>query len=173
MGEVLIGKGCRSRARTDQAQLGLLLGPQELPAFRRGTCNLGIICSYQNLERENNFPSWSLQGGLGSPPQGLLSHATRCPHMCQPAMLAWGGAAEVDKRLLGSWQMVLSSLSNLGASGRAITEDLRLNGQTKTRKPKFSGPSGTEICRPLATHCELTCHRLGSALKQMCQARPG
>lgn len=118
--------------------------PKNCPAFRRGTYNLGIICSYQNLERENNFASWSLQGGLGSPPQGLLSHATRCPHMCQPAMLAWGGAAEVDKRLLGSWQMVLSSLSNLGASGRAITEDLRLKNIARMAKPRRGSPSSQD-----------------------------
>lgn len=40
MGEVLVGKGHRSadtcRARTDQAQLGLLLGPPELPCLQKG-----------------------------------------------------------------------------------------------------------------------------------------
>ena len=131
MGEALVGKGRRS-AET-HAGLGLTRPslacswvPQNCPAFRRGTYNQGIIHSYQNPERDDNFPSQSLQGGLGSPPQGLLSHATRCPHVCQPVMMGWGGAAEVDKCLLGSWQMVLGSLSNLGASGRAITEDVRL-----------------------------------------------
>lgn len=64
--------------------------------------------------------------------------------MCQPAMLAWGGAAEVDKRLLGSWQMVLSSLSNLVASGRAITEDLRLENRARTAKPRQGSPSSQD-----------------------------
>lgn len=52
------------------------------------------------------------------------------------------------------------------------TEEQIQNGQTKTRQPKFSRPSGTEIFRPLVTHSEPTCHRLGSALKRMCQAPP-
>ena len=50
------------------------------------------------------------------------------------------------------------------------TEEQSQTGQTKTRQPQFSGPSGAEVFRPLATHCEPTCHRPGSALKRMCQA---
>ena len=50
------------------------------------------------------------------------------------------------------------------------TEEQSQNGKTKTRQPKFSRPRGNEISRPLVTLCEPTCHRLGSALKQMCQA---
>lgn len=118
--------------------------PQNCPAFRRGTYNQGIICRYQNLERENNFPSQSLQRGLGLPPQGLLSHATRCPHTCQPMLLGWGGAAEVGKCLLSSCQMVLSSLSNLGASGRAITEDLRLKNRARLAKPRQGSHSSQD-----------------------------
>lgn len=149
MGEALVGKGRRS-AET-HAGLGLTRPslacswvPQNCPAFRRGTYNQGIIHSYQNPGRDDNFPSQSLQGGLGSPPQGLLSHATRCPHVCQPAMMGWGGAAEVDKCLLGSWQMVLSSLSNLGASGRAITEDVRLKNRARMAKPRQGSPSSQD-----------------------------
>lgn len=63
-----------------------------------------------------------------------------------------GGAAEVGKCLLSSCQMVLSSLSNLGRvagpSQKFETEEQSQTGQTKTRQPQFSGPSGAEIFGP-------------------------
>lgn len=59
-------------------------------------------------------------------------------------LLGWGGAAEVGKCLLSSCQMVLSSLSNLGASGRAITEDLRLKNRARLAKPRQGSHSSQD-----------------------------
>lgn len=92
MGGVLVGKdaGLQTHAGLGltRPSSSLLWVPQNCPAFRGAPYNQGIICRYQNLEQENNFPSQSLQRvrlatqGISHMLPDAPTHASQC---------CWGG----------------------------------------------------------------------------------